>query len=104
MTHQEREEFAQKLLIKCKNLREIKGSEYSRRELDVNSNFKRISNSLNEEPIKIAFIYMYKHLDAITNFIKNGITEGAEPIEGRLADLINYSIIIASLLEEKRLT
>lgn len=80
-----------------------KGGEYSRGEVDVNSNFKRVAEGLGITPEKAAFVYAAKHWDSITNFIKNdGKVNLTEPIEGRLGDMLNYILIIASLIEESQ--
>lgn len=104
MTQDERAEFIQNFFENhCKKLLATKGKEYSQSQEDVNSNFKRLGSELDIPPEKVLFVYMKKHWDAITNYIKTGKVE-SEPIEGRLADLINYAFILGSLLEEEKHT
>lgn len=78
-----------------------KGSEYSRGEDDCNSNFKRVAEAIGLDPIKVAYVYLAKHLDSIANYVKTRETPSGEPIEGRLGDAVNYLMILGSLIEEE---
>lgn len=101
MTHAERAAFIKNFFeTECVSLLNAKGKEYSRGEDDANSNFKRLGKELNLEPRKVLFVYLKKHLDAITYYIANGKTE-SEAIETRIADAINYLYILASLIKEE---
>lgn len=80
-----------------------KGVEYSQGQEDANSNFKRHAESLGMEPEQVLFVYLGKHMDSITYAIKTGnFFDLSEPIEGRVGDAINYLLILASLIEERR--
>lgn len=81
-----------------------KGIEYSRGEADVNSNFKRVGSAIGLDPVTVAYVYMAKHFDSISSFVKSRNTPSGESIESRLGDLINYALILACLLEEARPT
>ena len=85
----------------CFSLLQTKGTEYSRGEEDVNSNFKRLSEELGIESKQVLYIYLKKHLDAISYYIKTNEVK-SEPIEGRIADAINYLLILASLISEEQ--
>lgn len=101
MTASERAEFVHAFINEhCLKVLDVKGSCYSRAEEDVNSNFKRVGFALGLNPVKVAYVYLAKHLDSIASFIKNG-NAGGEPIEGRLGDAINYMLIIGSLIKEQ---
>lgn len=103
MTQIERAEFIDKFYTNhCCKLLETKGVEYSQHQEDVNSNFKRLSQEIDISSKKVLFIYMKKHWDSIVSYIKTDKVL-SEPIEGRIADLINYGFILASLIEEERL-
>lgn len=102
MTQEERAKYIAGFLEgHCFKLLATKGVEYTLSGLDVNNNFKRLGNELNLDPNKVLWIFLKKHLDAILNFINNGKVE-SEPIEGRIADAVNYLLILASILEEQR--
>ena|SRR6266478_4266282 len=103
MTASERAEFINKFYNEhCVKLMSTKGKEYSLSGEDVNSNFKRTGNDIGLTAKQVLYIFMKKHFDAITNYIKTNKVE-SEAIEERIADLINYEFILASLIEEERL-
>lgn len=85
----------------CKPLMASKGAEYSRGEEDCNSNFKRVAEATGNTPLQVAYVYLAKHLDSIANYIKTGQAPSGEPIEGRLADAVNYLFIMHSLIKEE---
>lgn len=102
MTQNERAAFITKFFNEnCLPLTETKGKEYSRHENDVNSNFKRLSEETAIPSKTVLYIYLKKHLDAISSYIKTGQVL-SEPIESRIADAINYLFILASLIEEEK--
>ena len=84
----------------CHKVMEGKGAEYSRGEYDVNSNFKRVAEAIGQDPVTVAYVYLAKHFDSISNFVKTRSTPSGEPIMGRIGDAVNYLLILASLLEE----
>ena len=80
-----------------------KGQEYAG-EADRLSNFKRGSTNTGMTPLQVCFIYMSKHYDSLATYVKKdagGYTQIlAEPIDGRLDDLINYCILMKALIQE----
>jgi hypothetical protein len=103
MTQNQRVEFIQRFFNeRCVELMATKGKEYSLSNEDVNQNFKVTGKDINIGPKKILYIFAKKHWDAITNYIKTEKVE-SETIESRIADIINYMFILASLIEEERL-
>lgn len=102
MTSDERLAVAEEVFEKCRTIMTGKGREYSRGEEDCLSNFKRAGEAIGIDPLKIAFVYMAKHWDSITSFVKTGQTFSEESIEGRYQDLINYAIIHLALIREAR--
>ncbi len=100
MTSQERATYISKFLEeRCFKLMATKGKEYSLSGEDVNNNFKRLSAELGIPPQKILWIFLKKHLDAVLNYINTGKVE-SEHIDGRIADAVNYLLILSSLLAE----
>lgn len=106
MTHKDRAEFINRFVEdNCKRLMLSKGVEYARDDEDANANFKRLARQLNSRGIDkydILFVYMTKHIDSLTHWFDTR-KESSEPIEGRIADIINYLLILASMLEEDKL-
>jgi len=104
MTLQERAKFVQNFIdTHVTPVMVSKGKEYSAGVDDANANFKRTGSALGVDPLSVAFIFASKHWDSITNYVKTG-GKGTltEPIEGRLGDLINYLLILATIIDEKR--
>lgn len=106
MTQTERAAFVENFLSTyCLPVMASKGGEYSRGEADVNSNFKRVGEGSGISALKTAYVYAAKHWDSISNYVKNdGKVALTEPIEGRLGDMLNYILILASLIEEEKPT
>lgn len=102
MTQQDRVAYFKYFLSEyCAKVTDSKGPEYSRGEVDVNSNFKRTAEATGIDPLQVCYIFMAKHLDSIANYIKNRPSNLSEPIEGRIGDAINYLLILASLIKEQ---
>lgn len=101
MTFIEFEEFRQGLHGMCEDIIHTKGREYACGSEDAFANFKRLAVETESTPLKVAYIFYRKHLDAILNYINTGgRVFSDEPIEKRFADLINYSKIMAGLAAE----
>ena len=66
---------------RCMRLLADKGTEYSRGEVDVNSNFKRVGEAIGINPVEVAYVYLAKHLDSIANYVKTFETPSGEPID-----------------------
>ncbi len=86
----------------CKPIMATKGAEYSRGEIDCNSNFKRVADATGADALTVCYVYLAKHLDSIASFIKTRETKSDETIESRIGDAINYLFILASLIEEQK--
>ena len=79
-----------------------KGSAYSGTN-DANSNFKRNAERLGASKYQILMIYLNKHYDGVMNAIKDNPytpVEKTESMHGRIVDIINYLVILDSLLKE----
>ncbi len=102
MTFLNFDEYCIDLINKCLQMRDTKGKEYAHSE-DRFDNFNRLSIDLNMERLKVAYIYLGKHLDGIKSFINSGKEFSNERIEGRIVDAITYLMLIAGMIEENRL-
>jgi len=80
-----------------------KGMEYAGSE-DRLANFKRGAALTGTTPLQCCFIYMSKHYDSLSTYIKKdaaGFDQHlSEPIEGRINDIINYMFIMKGLIQE----
>lgn len=93
-------------LKECHELLVVKGGEYAGTE-DRLSNFKRGADLSGVTSLQVALIYMSKHYDAISTFIRDD-AEGktrprSESIRGRIHDLINYCLLIDALIVENEM-
>ena len=60
-------------------------------------NFENIAESLNLRPMQVLGVYLQKHTSSVFNYLKDG-KEYAEPIEGRMSDIINYLLLMVCML------
>lgn len=99
-----REEFMEMRITAIERetiLMDRKGEEY-RAEEDVLANFKEDGPAVGvDDPMKTLMIYAGKHWRSIQRYVRTG-KEGAEPIQGRIDDLVNYMHLLLGLIEEKR--
>ena len=101
MNHKEREQSIKDNLLVCEKIRTTKGIEYSNSTEDANKNFYSDSD-IGISPIKSVAVFMNKHYRSIRSWIKTGQVHSDEQIEGRIYDLINYLLILLSLIEDKK--
>lgn len=100
------EDFAkvvESTFLECKALLGLKGGEYAG-SADRLANFKRGAALAGVTPLQCLFIYLSKHYDAVSTFVRDE-AEGkqrprSEPIDGRLDDMINYCLLAKALISE----
>jgi hypothetical protein len=82
-----------------------KGEEYAG-SADRLANFKRGATLTGITPLQCCFVYMSKHYDSISTYVKKdaqGFEQKlSEPIEGRLDDMINYCFLMKGLIQESK--
>lgn len=105
MNQKEFDEVVRQTIDAIQELLVIKGGEYAGSE-DRLANFKRGSALTGVLPLTVCMIYLSKHYDAISTYVRNsqlGNTNRlSEPIEGRLDDLINYCILMKAIIRESQ--
>lgn len=102
MTHQKLNELCRQAEDRKLALRENKGAEYTRGDLDPLSNFKRVAAGLDSTPLAVWWVYFHKHIDALASFIKTGREASDEGIEGRIDDLQVYLDLVRGLIHEHK--
>jgi hypothetical protein len=91
----------------CDALLTNKGADYEVGNIDDKdrqrlSNFYAEADALGLTPYQVLGVYMHKHQRAIDKFLAKGRVE-SEPIEGRIADNINYLFLMYKMVQfEKR--
>lgn len=89
------------LYERLKALTASKGEEYKRREDNQFANFERGAASLGLTREQVLMVYLSKHLDSITTYVKdraaNQEKQYAEPITGRIDDAILYLLLLRGM-------
>jgi hypothetical protein len=102
------EQFLSILDETLKSLRSLslsKGREYANDSEDSLSNFKRLGKQLGLPPEAVTLVFLTKHLDSISSYIRSlqgqGNYTSSEPIEGRIDDAILYLILLKALVQTR---
>lgn len=92
----------------CLKIMKTKGVEYVAGDNDRFANFKRIARKYGVPTELVCAIYLEKHLDSITNFIRQRCAgkkakqiAATEPISGRVIDAINYLMLLDGIICEE---
>lgn len=78
-----------------------KGEDYTQKSDDALKNFKSVAQDMGLTPYQTLGVYMKKHQDAISSFIKHGGQLESEPIKERIIDNINYLCLLWGLITEE---
>ena len=103
MTKAEYEKFKETIVGAADRIEADKRPAYTMGSDDVLANFKRVGAAAGIPASKVALVYLLKHIDSITAYVKDreAISQ-AEPIEGRFCDARNYLTLMAACLVEER--
>lgn len=105
MNQAEFDVVVQETIANIQKLLAVKGGEYAG-SADRLANFKRGANLTGCTPLQVLFIYMSKHYDSVSTYIRkdaSGLNQVlSEPIEGRLDDIINYCLLAKAIIKETR--
>ncbi len=99
MTFQEFAAFQKKLFEDCIQMCDTKGLEYTSGK-DRFENFNDAATDMDVPRLKVAEIFLDKHMRAIESYIRTGKSYSTEPIRGRFVDAIVYLTLIAGMVEE----
>lgn len=66
---------------------------------DFSANFRRNAKRAGLTPAKVWVVFASKHWDAVCAYALRGRTE-SEPIEYRIADVVNYCLLLAGMVAE----
>ena len=70
---------------------------------DVLANFKRVGYAAGIPPSKVALVYLLKHIDSISAYVKDRTAiSQSEPMLGRICDAKNYLDLMTACLVEER--
>lgn len=102
MKSKEYNKLRKDLIEKAFGIADEKGQDYRVGNPDVLHNFRSVGESLGIDPMIVLGIYMKKHLDAISNYIKTGGQSESEPIEFRIIDAIVYLVLLWAMINDRR--
>jgi len=102
--HKRWHQLIQAQVARINKLAESKGGEYAG-DTDRLANFRRNGERLGVPMELVWAVYAGKHWDAIQQFVQDLVAkrdrQRAEPISGRVDDLIVYLILFQAILEER---
>lgn len=85
-------------------LTRTKGQEYKGRDASQFANFERHAAAMGMIREQVLFVYLMKHMDSITTFIKDRAAgqhhQYAEPVTGRIDDAILYLLLLRGMVED----
>lgn len=102
MTNKDFYQLMDDTFSKAKQIAESKGKDYTLESKDALANFKEGGKALEINPKVVAWVFMNKHYQAITNYVKTNGQSESEPIEERIKDMINYLILLLGLIHEDK--
>lgn len=100
MKYADADKIMERMFEEERQVAKSKGKEYTQG--DRLDNFKRIAKEMGLDPKVVLYVYMKKHWDSITSFIKNNKTFSTEAIEGRIMDARVYLFLLRCIIEEQR--
>lgn len=90
----------QKFLSKqCLPLLNTKGYDYTDGGDDAHRNFKTAGAKLGVHMLEIWAVYFFKHMDSIISAMEGNELQ-SESMEGRVADAVNYLLILAAIVSQ----
>lgn len=89
-------------LAKCIEVLKVKGADYTIGNADRLWNFKDVARQTGLTPYQTLGVYFHKHVSAVFAFIKANGQQESEPIEGRIADVINYMLLFYKMVQEQK--
>jgi hypothetical protein len=87
------DEDIKNILRECFETLSDKGTDYSAGTKDRLYNFRRASEEIGLPMRKILYIYLWKHLSAVTKYCNDGELK-SESLKGRIVDAINYLLLL----------
>ena len=88
------------LLTECLKIQATKGQDYTSGSGDRLLNFRTAAEAAGISITQAWYVYFFKHLLAVQTYVKRGQVE-SEPIRGRIADCINYLLLLWLIVREQ---
>ena len=100
MKYADADKIMEQMFKEERQVSKLKGKEYTQGQ-DRLDNFKRIAKEMGLDPKVVLYVYMKKHWDSISSYIKNNRTFSTEAIEGRIMDARVYLFLLRCIIEEE---
>ncbi|MBU2052469.1 hypothetical protein KKH13_04670 [Patescibacteria group bacterium] len=98
-----RTQIAEKVFSDCLTILYTKGTDTAGITKDANLNFHKLAEDTGLTKYQIWLVYIKKHLFRLEGAIANGSLElKGESIKDSIRDIINYMVILESLIEEDK--
>lgn len=85
----------------CKKLTKTKGEDYSKGNTDVLAHFRESGFDIDLDSKRVCWIFMNKHYQAITNYVRTNGESESENIHERIKDMINYLIFLGAIISSE---
>jgi hypothetical protein len=97
------DDFFARKFAECLDLIKRKNADYSQGEQkgDRIAAFRRIAKDVGITMEQAWSVLCQKHWGAVMKYVKEGTLE-SEPIEGRITDIINYMVLLAAIVEDRK--
>lgn len=89
----------EKILPSIDKMREAGQDEYAQSSSNIFANFDRVANLLDLDRKKVLMVYLLKHIDGISSFVKGHVSQ-REDVRGRITDSIVYLTLLWGMLDE----
>lgn len=87
------------IIAMAANIMRPKSTDYTKGSKDKLTNFKEGAAMTGLTPRQVLGVYMHKHLSAVYHYINTGAVS-SEAIENRIADCINYMLLLYKMVKE----
>ena len=95
-----KEIISEEILPQVMKTRDAGQKEYAQDVENVFANFERVANALDTTREKILMVYLLKHIDGISAYIK-GHKSQRENVRGRITDAIVYLMLLWAMSREE---
>lgn len=101
MTNKAFYELMNNIFVDALAIAQQKGEDYTKGSTDSLANFKEGGKAIGINPKEVCWVFMNKHYQAITNYVRTDGKSESEPISERIKDMINYLVLLQAIIIEE---
>lgn len=101
MTNKAFYELMNNIFVDALAIAQQKGADYTKGSADALANFKEGGKAIGIDPKEVCWVFMNKHYQAITNYVRTDGKSESEPISERIKDMINYLVLLQAIITEE---